>query len=178
MLCHPCQDTEFPDEAAARSLVPTIPNDLRALLRKLDICGKRPSGLLAAAGTLARRYAYNMRLATLGIAARPPEQLLSPEMINAGMLLRINERIVRRAEGAIAQRSAVWCFSLVSYLVRKAPILAFSPLDRNHIADLLIDDLSAGNGKMRLDVEAILTKLAVQDALINAPRRRISATGS
>jgi ABC-type uncharacterized transport system fused permease/ATPase subunit len=33
MLCHLWQDTGFPDGATARSLVPSIPEELRALLR-------------------------------------------------------------------------------------------------------------------------------------------------
>src|ERR1700733_6168334 len=52
MLCHLWQDTSFPDGATARSLVPSIPEDLRALLRELDTAGERAGGLMAAAGAL------------------------------------------------------------------------------------------------------------------------------
>jgi hypothetical protein len=52
MLCHLWQDTSFPDGATARSLVPSIPEDLRALLRELGTAGRRAGGLVAAAGTL------------------------------------------------------------------------------------------------------------------------------
>ena len=37
MLCHLWRNTEFPDGATARSLVPAIPEDLAALLRELDV---------------------------------------------------------------------------------------------------------------------------------------------
>src|SRR5258705_3693737 len=50
MLCHLWQDTSFSDGATARSLVPSMPDDLRALLPELDTAGKRPGGLIAAAG--------------------------------------------------------------------------------------------------------------------------------
>jgi len=52
MLCHLWQDTEFPDGSTARSLVPVIPDDLKALLRELDTAGKRGGGLLAACGAM------------------------------------------------------------------------------------------------------------------------------
>lgn len=52
MLCHLFQDTEFPDGSTARSLVPVIPEELKALLRELDTAGKRSGGLLAASGAM------------------------------------------------------------------------------------------------------------------------------
>ena len=52
MLCHLWQDSEFPDGATARSLVPELPEEVRSLLRELVTAGKRSGGLLAAAGTL------------------------------------------------------------------------------------------------------------------------------
>ena len=77
MLCHLWQDTELPGGATARSLVPAIPDDLRALLRELDTAGKRAGGLLAAAGSLPSGTNENVRLTILGILLRAvglPEQ--------------------------------------------------------------------------------------------------------
>lgn len=67
MLGHLWQNTEFPDGATARSLVPSMPDDLVALLRELDTAGKRAGGLLAAAGALPSGTTDNVRLTILGI---------------------------------------------------------------------------------------------------------------
>jgi hypothetical protein len=61
------QDTAFDDGATARSLVPHIPEDLRALLRELETAGKRAGGLLAAAGALPSGTTENVRLTILSI---------------------------------------------------------------------------------------------------------------
>lgn len=61
------QDTPFDDGATARSLVPNIPEDLRALLRELETAGKRAGGLLAAAGALPSGTTENVRLTILSI---------------------------------------------------------------------------------------------------------------
>lgn len=77
MLCHLWQDTGFPDGATARSLVPSIPEDLHALLRELDTAGKRAGGLIAAAGALPSGTTDNVRLTILAILLRAvglPEQ--------------------------------------------------------------------------------------------------------
>ena len=77
MLCHLWQDTSFLDGATARSLVPSIPEDLRALLRELDTAGKRAGGLIAAAGALPSGTTDNVRLTILSILLRAvglPEQ--------------------------------------------------------------------------------------------------------
>lgn len=77
MLCHLWNDTEFPDGATARSIVPKIPDELRALLRELDTAGKRAGGLMAAAGSLPSGTTENVRLTILGILLRAagfPEQ--------------------------------------------------------------------------------------------------------
>jgi hypothetical protein len=70
MLCHLWQDTPFPDGSTARSLVPSIPEDLRNLLRELDTAGKRGSGLLAAAGSLPSGTTDNVRLTVLSVLLR------------------------------------------------------------------------------------------------------------
>ena len=77
MLCHLWQDTRFPDGASARSLVPSIPEELNALFRELDIAGKRAGGLLAAAGSLPSGTTDKVRTTILGILLRAtglPEQ--------------------------------------------------------------------------------------------------------
>lgn len=67
MLCHLWKDTPFADGATARSLVPAMPEDLRALLRELDIAGKRTGGLVSAAGSLPSGTTENVRLTILGV---------------------------------------------------------------------------------------------------------------
>lgn len=77
MLCHLWQDTAFPDGSTARSLVPTLPEEIRNLLRELDTAGKRAGGLLAAAGSLPGGSIESVRLTILGILLRAvsfPEQ--------------------------------------------------------------------------------------------------------
>lgn len=77
MLCHLWQNTEFPDGSTARSLVPSLPKDVRALLAELDTAGKRSGGLLAAAGALPGGTTDNVRLTVLAVLLRGagfPEQ--------------------------------------------------------------------------------------------------------
>src|SRR6266568_81742 len=77
MLCHLWQDTEFPDGATARSLVPALPDDVRSALRELDTAGKRGGGLLAAAGSLHSGTTDQVRATVLGVLLRSvnlPEQ--------------------------------------------------------------------------------------------------------
>src|SRR5215467_11882392 len=61
MLTHLWTDTKFPDGATARSLVPELPEEVRDLLRELDVAGKRSGCLLAAAGTLPAGTTENVR---------------------------------------------------------------------------------------------------------------------
>jgi len=70
MLCHLWQDTPFPDGVTARALVPSMPEELRALLRELDIAGRRTGGLVAAAGTLPAGNTELVRLTILSILLR------------------------------------------------------------------------------------------------------------
>lgn len=73
MLCHLWVDTPFPDGATARSLVPSMPSDLRELLRELDTAGKRAGGLLAAAGALPSGTTDHVRLTILSVLLRGVE---------------------------------------------------------------------------------------------------------
>jgi hypothetical protein len=70
MLCHLWADTKFPDGSTARSLVPSLPDDLRSLLRELDTAGKRAGGLLAAAGALPSGTTDLVRLTILAVLLR------------------------------------------------------------------------------------------------------------
>lgn len=70
MACHLWQDTKFPDGATARSLVPSMPDELRSLLRELDTAGKRAGGLLAAAGALPSGTTDHVRLTILAVLLR------------------------------------------------------------------------------------------------------------
>jgi hypothetical protein len=70
MACHLWQDTKFPDGATARSLVPSMPDELRELLRELDTAGKRAGGLLAAAGALPSGTTDHVRLTILSVLLR------------------------------------------------------------------------------------------------------------
>ncbi len=70
MLCHLWQDTTFPDGVTARTLVPSMPDELRELLRELDTAGRRAGGLVAAAGTLPAGNTELVRLTILSILLR------------------------------------------------------------------------------------------------------------
>ena len=95
-------------------------------------------------------------------------EALAPEMVNTGVLLReINERIIQvgRSEGAVAQRICGLVF-LIGKLKREAGADIGVRATKDHIADLLIDDLSADNGKLRSEVEDKLKKLSDQGVLM------------
>ena len=70
VLGHLWQDTRFPDGSTARSLVPSLPDEIRSLLRELDTAGKRAGGLLAAAGSLPSGTTENVRLTVLAVLLR------------------------------------------------------------------------------------------------------------
>jgi hypothetical protein len=70
MLAHLWQDTQFPDGSSARSLVPSLPEDIRHLFRELDTAGRRAGGLLAAAGALPSGTTDNVRLTVIGVLLR------------------------------------------------------------------------------------------------------------
>lgn len=70
MACHLWQNTPFPDGATARSLVPSMPEELRTLLRELDTAGRRAGGLLAAAGALPSGTTDHVRATILAVLLR------------------------------------------------------------------------------------------------------------
>jgi hypothetical protein len=98
-------------------------------------------------------------------------EALAPEMVNTGVLPReINERIINLArdgtdEGRLARRICGLVF-LMSRLPREASADIGVRASKEHITDLLIDDLLADHGKLRSNVEAVLETLAASGALM------------
>ena len=95
-------------------------------------------------------------------------EALAPEMVNTGVLLReINERIIQvgKSEGPLAQRVCGLVF-LIGKLKREGGADIGVRAKKEHLADLLVEDLSADNGKLRSDVEAVLQKLAKDGVLM------------
>jgi hypothetical protein len=89
---------------------------------------------------------------------------LSPEMVNLGTLPREVDEMIRKlrhdmgAQGELAARVCGVIF-LISLLRRPdIPDIGIRAA-RDHIADLLITDLNADNGKLRAEVEDILQRL-------------------
>jgi hypothetical protein len=109
------------------------------------------------------------RISARGLGATVPGdelfEALAPEMVNTGVLLReINERIINLSkehtdEGQLARRICGLVF-LISRLPREAGADIGVRASKEHIADLLVDDLLADNGKLRSKVETVLEKLA------------------
>ena len=95
-------------------------------------------------------------------------EALAPEMVNTGVLLReINERIIQvgKSDGALAQRVCGLVF-LIGKLTRESGADIGVRATKEHLADLLVDDLTADNGKLRSDVGAVLEKLAKDGVLM------------
>lgn len=98
-------------------------------------------------------------------------EALAPEMVNTGVLLReINERIINLSkgdteEGRLSRRVCGVIF-LISKLPREAGADIGVRATREHIADLLIDDLAGDNGKLRAAVGSVLDKLAASGQLM------------
>ncbi|MEW5880424.1 MAG: BREX system P-loop protein BrxC [Pseudomonadota bacterium] len=93
---------------------------------------------------------------------------LAPEMVNTGVLLReINERIIQvgKSHGPLAQRVCGLVF-LIGKLKREGGADIGVRANKEHIADLLVEDLSADNGKLRSEVEVLLNRLASQGVLM------------
>ena len=89
---------------------------------------------------------------TLGsvISADDQYESLAQEMVNTGLLLRdLNERIIQlgRINGANAQRICGLVL-LIGKLTREASADIGLRSTKDHVADRLIDDLFADNGKL------------------------------
>jgi hypothetical protein len=123
MINHLWVDTQFPDGATARSLVPELPEEVRDLLRELDVAGKRSGGLLAAAGTLPAGTTENVRLSVLSILLRACG--LPTQYPQAQFHLWLEERgLLAKVKGAIEAAGKTWIQELnnlyVSPLIAKA----------------------------------------------------------
>jgi hypothetical protein len=98
-------------------------------------------------------------------------EALAPEMVNTGVLLReINERIINLSkDGSEAGRLARRVCGLV-FLIGKLPRETGADIgvraSKEHLADLLVDDLSGDNGRLRAAVEASVQKLASDGVLM------------
>src|SRR6185437_12139992 len=129
MLCHLWQDTKFPDGSTARGLVPSLPEEIRALLRELDTQGKRTGGLLAAAGAMPGGTTDNVRLTVLSVLLRGagfPEQYAQ-----ARFVLWLHERgYFEQVRAAVEHAGKDWSAELndlyVSGVIAKA-ILVLDP---------------------------------------------------
>ena len=103
-------------------------------------------------------------------AVVPADELfdaLAPEMVNTGVLLReINERIIRVGEtdGSMARRLCGLVF-LIGKLTREAGADTGVRATKDHLADLIVDDLAADNARLRGEVETALIKL-VDDGIL------------
>ncbi len=106
-------------------------------------------------------------------AVVPADELydaLAPEMVNTGVLLReINERIISVKDGTPDGELAYRICSLV-FLIGQLPRQTGADIGvraiKEHLADLLVEDLRADNGKLRDDVETTLERLAKKGVLM------------
>lgn len=96
-------------------------------------------------------------------------EALAPDMTTTGVLLReINERIidVGRTDGHLARRICGLVF-LIGKLKREKTADSGVRATKDHISDLLIDNLHADNGKLRDEVEKKLKELADRGILMS-----------
>lgn len=104
-------------------------------------------------------------------AVVPADELfdaLAPEMVNTGVLLReINEQIINvgKTAGPLARRVCGLVF-LIGKLKRDSGADIGVRATKDHIADLLVDDLQADNGKLRAEVATTLQHLGDQAVLM------------
>lgn len=123
MLAHLWMDTQLPNGASARSLVPELPEEVRDLLRELDVAAKRSGGLLAAAGTLPAGTTENVRLSVFSILLRAAG--LPTQYPQAQFQLWLEDRaLLSQIKGAVEAAGKTWLQELnnlyVSPLIAKA----------------------------------------------------------
>ncbi len=134
MLCHLWVDTSFPDGATARSLVPSIPDDLRELLRELDTAGKRAGGLLAAAGALPSGTTDNVRLTILSVLLRGVE--LPDQYPQALFCLWLHDQgWFDKVKGAVEAAGKQWTSELNNLYVSSHIARALMVCDPNFASD-------------------------------------------
>lgn len=96
---------------------------------------------------------------------------LAPEMVNTGVLLReLNEKIIAlspdwKTGDPLARRLCGLIF-LISKLPREAGADIGVRTTKEHLADLVVDDLRGDNGKLRDDVETTLNRLVTLGVLM------------
>lgn len=96
---------------------------------------------------------------------------LAPEMVNTGVLLReLNEKIIAlspdsKSGDPLARRICGLIF-LISKLPREAGADTGVRTTKEHLADLLVDDLRGDNGRLRDDVESTLSRLVTLGVLM------------
>ncbi|KGU94969.1 hypothetical protein X888_3007 [Burkholderia pseudomallei MSHR4377] len=116
MLCHLWADTKFPEGATARSLVPSMPDDLRSLLRELDVAGKRAGGLLAVAGALPSGTTEHVRMTILAVLLRGaglPDQYAQMQFC----LWLHDQGWLDKVKGSVESAGKEWVFELNSLYV-------------------------------------------------------------
>jgi len=124
MACHLWQDTRFPGGAAARSLMPSMPEELRNLLRELDTAGKRSGGLVAAAGALPSGSTDNVRLTVLGILFRGldlpeqyPQAMFSLWLCEQGWLDQVKSFVERAGKNWTSELNNLYVSGLIARAV-------------------------------------------------------------
>jgi len=96
---------------------------------------------------------------------------LAPEMVNTGVLLReLNEKIIAlspdsKSGDPLARRICGLIF-LISKLPRESGSDIGVRTTKDHLADLLVDDLRADNGKLRDEVGTTLERLVANAVLM------------
>jgi hypothetical protein len=115
------------------------------------------------------------RISDRGLGATVPAdelfEALAPEMVNTGVLLReLNERIINLSKVATDKNKLARRICGLVFLISRLPREAGSDIgvraSKEHIADLLVDDLLSDNGKLRSTVEVVLEELASSGALM------------
>jgi hypothetical protein len=134
MLCHLWADTRFPDGATARSLVQSMPDEVRELLRELDTAGRRAGGLLAAAGALPSGTTDNVRLTILAVLLRGVG--LPDQYPQAQFCLWLHDQgWFEKVKGAVDAAGKQWMSELNNLYVSSHIARALISCDSNFAAD-------------------------------------------
>ncbi|HYH17974.1 MAG TPA: BREX system P-loop protein BrxC [Azospirillum sp.] len=135
MLCHLWQNTAFPDGATARALVPSLPDEVKELLKELDTQGKRAGGLLAAAGAMPNGGTDAVRLTILSVILRAvglPEQYAPARFClwleEQGKLDHVRDAVKAAGKDFNAELNSLYVSPLIANALMSAiPDLATSP---------------------------------------------------
>lgn len=121
MLCHLWADTKFDDGATARSLVPSLPDDVRNLLRELDTAGRRSGGLVAAAGSLPSGTTDQVRLTILsvvfkgaGLPEQYPQAQFSLWLHEQGWFERVKAEVEKGGKAWAAELNNLYVSGLIA----------------------------------------------------------------